>query len=72
MCNGPVYSSARCLRSQGSVYMGGFVVVGGGGRSKRGGGGLQPSEIAPSHFIAPFYSADAVNIYGVGAVPTTE
>ena len=41
MCNGRVYSSARCLRSQCSVYMGGFVVVGGFG-SKRGGGYSPP------------------------------
>ena len=42
LCNGLAYSSARCLRSQGSVYMGGFVVVGG-VRSKRGGGFSQLS-----------------------------
>ena len=39
LCNGPVYSCARCLMSKGSVYIGGFVVVRGFGQNWWGGGG---------------------------------
>ena len=42
LCNGLVYSCARCLMSEGSVYMGGFVVVG--SSVKTGGGGLQHAD----------------------------
>ena len=39
MCNGLVHLSARCLRSQGLVFLGGFVVVG--GFSQNGGAGVR-------------------------------